>query len=103
MRPRSDCIVRFPSRLLIAPRMRRCAGLRVPGGTMLGGAGRPGGGRWRGAARLQVIGSAAGPWFPWAVAGLAALAALAAPAGLEAGDRYRAGRCFLELRYVSGR
>ncbi|PZS37139.1 MAG: SAM-dependent methyltransferase, partial [Pseudonocardiales bacterium] len=52
---------------------------------------------------LQVIGSAAGPWFPWAVAELTALVALAALAGFQAGDRYRAGRCFLELRYVSGR
>jgi hypothetical protein len=50
-----------------------------------------------------VIGSAAGPWFPWAVAELAALTALAALAGLQAGDCYRAGRCFLELHYLSGR
>jgi hypothetical protein len=57
----------------------------------------------RGAARPLVTGSPAGPWFPWAVAELTALVALAALAGFQAGDRYRAGRCFLELRYVSGR
>lgn len=83
--------------------LRRCAGLLRPGGTMLVEAGQPGAGLWRGVARLQVIGSAAGPWFPWAVAELAALAALAALAGFQIGDRHRAGRCFLELRYVSGR
>ncbi|MGB6226176.1 MAG: SAM-dependent methyltransferase, partial [Pseudonocardiaceae bacterium] len=83
--------------------LRRCAGLLRPGGTMLVEAGQPGAGLWRGVARLQVIGSAAGPWFPWAVAELAALTALAALAGFQIGDRHRAGRCFLELRYVSGR
>ena len=70
---------------------------------MLVEAGQQGAGLWRGVARLQVIGSAAGPWFPWAVAELAALAALAALAGFQIGDRHRASRCFLELRYVSGR
>lgn len=60
-------------------------------------------GLWRGAARLQVAGGTAGPWFPWVVAELPVLTALAALAGLRTGDRYHAGRCFSELRQVSGR
>jgi hypothetical protein len=87
-----------PMRLL-----RRCAVLLRPGGTMLVEAEHPGAGLWRGAARLQVAGGAAGPWFPWAVTALPALAALAELAGLQAGDRHLASRCFLELRHVSGR
>jgi SAM-dependent methyltransferase len=87
-----------PMRLL-----RRCAALLRDGGTMLVEAEHPGAGLWRGAARLQVAGTAAGPWFPWAVAELPALAALAALAGWRAEDHYRAGRCFLELRHVSRR
>jgi SAM-dependent methyltransferase len=82
--------------------LRRCAALLRYGGTMLVEAEHPGAGLWRGAARLQVAGGAAGPWFPWAVAELPALAALATLAGLQTGERYRAGRCFIELRYVSG-
>jgi len=39
---------------------------------------------------------------PWAIAELPALTALATLAGLQTGDRYRAGRCFIELRYVNG-
>ena len=87
-----------PMRLL-----RRCAALLRRGGTMLVEAEHPGAGLWRGAARLQVAGRAAGPWFPWAVAELPVLAALAALAGFQATDRYHAGRCFVELRRVSGR
>ncbi|MGH3985127.1 MAG: methyltransferase domain-containing protein [Pseudonocardiaceae bacterium] len=82
--------------------LHRCAALLRPGGTMLVEAGHPGAGLWRGAARLQVAGTAAGPWFPWAVAGLQTLAALAGPAGLQVGDRHDAGRCFLELRRPLG-
>ena len=37
------------------------------------------------------------------VAELPALTALAALAGFQIGDRHRAGRCFVELRHVSGR
>jgi SAM-dependent methyltransferase len=81
--------------------LRRCAALLRPGGTMLVEAEHPGAGLWRGAARLQVAGAAAGPWFPWAVAELPVLATLATLAGLQAGQRYRAGRCFIELRDVS--
>ncbi|MGH3670446.1 MAG: class I SAM-dependent methyltransferase, partial [Pseudonocardiaceae bacterium] len=74
------------------------------GGTMLvEAAEHPGAGVWRGAARLPIAGGAAGPWFPWAVAGLPALAAIAELAGLQVGERYRADRCFIELRHVSGR
>lgn len=83
--------------------LRRCAALLRRGGTMLVEAEHPGAGLWRGAARLQAAGCAAGPWFPWAVAELAVLAALAALAGLQVADRYRADRCFIELRHVSGR
>jgi len=39
---------------------------------------------------------------PGAIAELPALTALATLAGLQTGDRYRAGRCFIELRYVNG-
>jgi SAM-dependent methyltransferase len=81
----------------------RCATLLRCGGTMLIEAEHPGAGLWRGAARLQVAGDAAGPWFPWAVAELPTLTALAALAGFQIGDRHRAGRCFLELRHVRGR
>ncbi|MGB6165238.1 MAG: class I SAM-dependent methyltransferase [Pseudonocardiaceae bacterium] len=81
--------------------LRRCAALLRRGGTMLVEAEHPGAGLWRGAARLQVAGAAAGPWFPWAVAELSVLATLATLAGLQAGERYRAGRCFIELRDVS--
>lgn len=87
-----------PMRLL-----RRCAALLRRGGTMLVEAEHPGAGLWRGAARLQVAGRAAGPWFPWAIAELPVLAALAALAGFQVADRYHAGRCFIELRHVSGR
>lgn len=84
--------------------LRRCAALLQRGGTMLvEAAEHPVAGLWRGAARLQISGSASGPWFPWAVAGLPALAAIAGLAGLQAGERYRADRCFIELRHVSGR
>jgi SAM-dependent methyltransferase len=83
--------------------LRRCAALLRSDGTMLVEAEHPGAGLWRGTARLQVAGGTAGPWFPWAVAELPALAALAALAGLQAGDRYSAGRCFIELHYVSRR
>jgi SAM-dependent methyltransferase len=79
--------------------LRRCAALLRPGGTMLVETEHPGAGLWRGAARLQVAGGATGPWFRWAVAELPALTALAALAGLQALDRYRAGRCFVELRH----
>ncbi len=81
--------------------LRRCAALLRGGGTMLVEAEHPGAGLWRGVARLQVAGSAGGPWFPWAVADLPALAALAELAGLQARDCYLAGRCFLELCHVS--
>jgi SAM-dependent methyltransferase len=81
--------------------LRRCAALLRPGGTMLVEAEHPGAGLWRGAARLQVTGGATGPWFPWAVAELPVLATIATLAGLQAGERYRAGRCFIELRDVS--
>ncbi|MGH3752420.1 MAG: class I SAM-dependent methyltransferase [Pseudonocardiaceae bacterium] len=77
--------------------LRRCAALLRPGGTVLVEAEHSGTGLWRGAATLQVAGTAAGPWFPWAVAGLQALAALAAQIGLRIGDRYCGGRCFIEL------
>jgi SAM-dependent methyltransferase len=83
--------------------LRRCAALLRRGGTILVEAAHPGVGLWRGAARLQVAGCAAGPWFPWAVAELPVLAALATLAGFQVADRYRADRCFAELRYVSGR
>jgi hypothetical protein len=83
--------------------LRRCAALLRPGGTMLVEAGQPGSGLWRGAARLQVIGSVAGPWFPWAVAELPVLTALAALAGLEVADRHCENRCFVELRHIGGR
>ncbi|HSL08220.1 MAG TPA: class I SAM-dependent methyltransferase [Pseudonocardiaceae bacterium] len=87
-----------PVRLLL-----RCAALLRPDGTMLVEAEHPGAGLWRGAARLQVAGAATGPWFPWAVAGLQTLAALAAQLGLRIGNRHCGGRCFIELRHVSGR
>ncbi|HET9255827.1 MAG TPA: class I SAM-dependent methyltransferase [Pseudonocardiaceae bacterium] len=102
-----------PARLLL-----RCAALLRRGGTLLieaghpgtghpgtghPGAGHSGAGLWRGAARLEMTGGAAGPWFPWAVAELPVLAALAALAGFQVGDRYRGARCFIELRHVSGR
>lgn len=83
--------------------LHRCAALLRRGGTMLVEAAHPGVGLWRGAARLQVAGCPAGPWFPWAVAELPVLAALAALAGFQVADRYHAGRCFAELRYVRGR
>ncbi|MBV8993547.1 MAG: class I SAM-dependent methyltransferase [Pseudonocardiales bacterium] len=83
--------------------LRRCVGLLQRGGTMLVEAEHPGAGLWRGAARLQVAGCAAGPWFPWAIAELPVLAALAALAGFQVADRYHADRCFVELRHVSGR
>ncbi|HEX6404219.1 MAG TPA: class I SAM-dependent methyltransferase [Pseudonocardiaceae bacterium] len=83
--------------------LRRCAALLRRGGTMLVEVEHPGAGLWRGAARLQVAGCVAGPWFPWAIAELPVLAALAALAGFQVADRYHAGRCFVELRHVSGR
>ncbi|MGH3945192.1 MAG: methyltransferase domain-containing protein [Pseudonocardiaceae bacterium] len=83
--------------------LRRCAALLRPDGTMLVEAEHPGAGLWRGVARLQVADAATGPWFPWAVAGLQGLAALATQIGLRVGDRHCGGRCFIELRYVSGR
>lgn len=83
--------------------LRRCAALLQRGGTMLVEVEHHGVGLWRGAARLQVAGGAAGPWFPWAVAELSVLAALAALAGFQMAERYCAGRCFAELRDVSGR
>jgi SAM-dependent methyltransferase len=82
--------------------LHRCAALLRPDGTMLVEAEYPGAGLWRGAARLQVAGAATGPWFPWAVAGVQALAVLAAQIGLRVGNRHCGGRCFIELRYVSG-
>ncbi|HEY6424565.1 MAG TPA: class I SAM-dependent methyltransferase [Pseudonocardiaceae bacterium] len=82
--------------------LRRCAALLRPGGTVLVEAQHPGHGMWRGAARLQVAGVAASPWFPWAVAGLLALAELARQLGLQTGDRQCAERCFLELRRPTG-
>ncbi|HEX5349501.1 MAG TPA: class I SAM-dependent methyltransferase [Pseudonocardiaceae bacterium] len=82
--------------------LRRCTALLRPGGTMLVEAEHPEAVLWRGVARLQVAGSAAGPWFPWAVAGLQALTALAGQAGLQAGDRHSGRRCFLELRRPVG-
>lgn len=83
--------------------LRRCAALLRCAGTILVETGHPGAGLWRGAARLQGAGAAAGPWFPWAVAELPELAPLAALAGFVVGDRYHGGRCFAELRRVSGR
>jgi hypothetical protein len=85
--------------LLLAGRPAQLVG----DGTMLVEADHPGAGLWRGAARLQVAGCVAGPWFPWAIAELPVLAALAALAGFQVADRYHAGRCFVELRHVSGR
>jgi hypothetical protein len=70
---------------------------------MLVEAEHPGAGLWRGAARLQVAGAATGSWFPWAVAALQTLAVLAAQLGLRIGNRHCGGRCFIELRHVSGR
>jgi SAM-dependent methyltransferase len=87
-----------PVRLLL-----RCAALLRPDGTMLVEAEHPGAGLWRGAARLQVAGAATGSWFPWAVAALQTLAVLAAQLGLRIGNRHCGGRCFIELRHVSGR
>ncbi|MGH3695773.1 MAG: methyltransferase domain-containing protein [Pseudonocardiaceae bacterium] len=83
--------------------LRRCAALLRCGGTMLVEVEHPGAGLWRGVARFQVAGAAAGPWFPWAVVELPVLAGLAALAGFQVGDRYRADRCFVELCHVSGR
>jgi hypothetical protein len=69
-----------------------CAALLGPGGTVLAEAEYPGVGGVAGWG-LQVVGCAAGPWFPSELAELA---------GLQAGDRCCAGRCFIELRHVSG-
>ncbi|HVE95768.1 MAG TPA: class I SAM-dependent methyltransferase [Pseudonocardiaceae bacterium] len=82
-----------PARLL-----HRCTALLRPGGTMLIEVEQPGAGLWRGTARLQVAGVAAGPWLPWAVAGLRALAVLAGQFELHIANRRYGSRCFIELR-----
>jgi SAM-dependent methyltransferase len=78
--------------------LHRCTALLRPGGTMLIEVEHPGAGLWRGTARLQVAGIAAGPWFPWAVAGSRALAVLAAQSESPVANRHYGGRCFIELR-----